>query len=105
MVQHREVALGAFLVARRGAQLERPFRPGQQLVLVHRRLRHDLEIGHRERALADGGADAVGAGVAAADHHDVLAVGENGLALPSVGFAAHAPVLLRQEIHGEMDAA
>ena len=43
------------------------------------RLRHDLEIGHRQRALADRGADAVGAGVAAADHDDVLAVGEDRL--------------------------
>src|SRR5271166_5153138 len=90
-------------MARRGAQLERPVRPGDKLVLGKGRRRHDLEIGDGERALADGGADAVGAGVAAADHHDVLAGRENRLAAV-VAFAAHAPVLLRQELHGEMDA-
>ena len=37
------------------------------------RHRHDLELGDRERALAEGGADAVGAGVAAADDDDMLA--------------------------------
>ena len=34
----------------------------------------DLELVDRRRALADRGAEAVGAGVAAADDHDVLAV-------------------------------
>ena len=77
--QHREIALGAFLLARRGAQLQRPVRPGQQLVLLLGRPRHDLELRDRERALADRGADAVGAGVAAADDHDVLAAGEDRL--------------------------
>ena len=51
-----------------------------ELVLLLRRLRHDLELGHREGALADRGADAVGAGIAAADDDDVLAAGEDGLA-------------------------
>ncbi len=37
------------------------------------RLRHDLQLGDRGRALAGGGAEAVRAGVAAADDHDVLA--------------------------------
>src|SRR5205807_1394594 len=60
--QYGEVALGAFLVARRSAQFERPFRPGEELVLGERRLRQELEIGDRERALANGRADAVGAG-------------------------------------------
>ena len=101
--QHREVALGAFFVARRRAQLQRPVRPGQHLVLDRRRLRHDLEIPHRERALADRGADAVGAGVAAADDDDVLAAGEDRRARV-LRLAADAAVLLRQEFHGEMDA-
>src|SRR6202030_135373 len=100
---HREIALGAFLVARRGAQLERPLRPSEELVLARGRLRHDLEIRHRARALADRSADAVRAGIAAADDHDVLAAGEDRLPL-RLRFPAHAPVLLRQEIHGEMDA-
>ena len=69
-----------------------------------RRLRHDLELRHRDRALAEGRADAVGAGVAAADHHDVFAVGEDRLAAVLL-LAGDAAVLLRQVIHGEMDAA
>src|SRR5262249_17299625 len=39
-----------------------------------------------------------------ANDDDPLAAGENRLALV-LRFAAHAPVLLRQIIHGEMDAA
>ena len=70
---------------------------------MRRRLRHDFEIGDRQRALAERGADAVGAGVAAADDDDVLAVGEDRLAAIG-GFAADAAVLLRQVIHGEVDA-
>ena len=35
----------------------------------------DLELVHARRALADRGAEAVGAGVAAADDHDALALG------------------------------
>ena len=38
-----------------------------------RRPRHDLQLGHRRRALPVRGAEAVGAGVAAADDDDVLA--------------------------------
>ena len=48
-------------------------------------------------------ADAVRAGIAAANDDDVLAAGEDRLPL-RLRFPAHAPVLLRQEIHGEMDA-
>ena len=68
-----------------------------------RRLRQNFEIGHRQRALADRGADAVGAGVAAADDDDVLAGSEDGL-VGGRRFAGHTAVLLRQELHGEMDA-
>ena len=63
----------------------------------------NFEIGDRQRALADRGADAVGAGVAAADDDDMLAAGEDRFAVRGC-FAADAPVLLRQEFHGEMDA-
>ena len=90
-------------MARGGAQLERPVRPGEHLVFAQRRLRQDLEIGHRQRALPDRGADAIGAGIAAADDDDVLAAGEDRLARRR-RLAADAPVLLRQEIHGEVDA-
>jgi hypothetical protein len=44
-VMHGEIALGAFLVAGRGAQLHRPVRPVQHLVLDLRRHRHDFELG------------------------------------------------------------
>ncbi len=47
------------------------------------------------------GAHAVGAGVAAADHDDVLAIGAQ-LAL-ELAAGVHL-VLLRQELHREMDA-
>ncbi len=52
-------------------------RPSQRLVLLFGRLRHDLELRHRGRALAERRADAVRAGVAAADDDDVLARGED----------------------------
>src|SRR3974390_2183606 len=68
-----------------------------------RRLRHDLEIGHRHGALADRGADAVGAGVPAADHDYLFAGSEDRLDLTE-RLVAEATVLLRQEVHGEMDS-
>ena len=66
------------------------------------RLRHDLELGDRRRALAGRGAEAVGAGVAAADDHDVLA-GRDDLVLDL--FAERDPVGLGQELHRLVDAA
>ena len=63
----------------------------------------NLEIGHRQRPLADRGADAIGAGVAAANDDDVLAASEDRVGV-ICGFAAQPSILLRQEIHGEMDA-
>jgi hypothetical protein len=52
--------------------------------------------------VAVGGADAVGAGVAAADDHHVLAGGPE---LRHAGIARHALVLQRQELHREVHAA
>ena len=69
--------LRAFGLARRGPHLQRPVRPGQALVLVLGRRRHDFELRHGFRALPERGADAVRAGVAAADHDDMLAAGED----------------------------
>ena len=63
---------------------------------------HDLQLGHRRGALPVRGAEAVGAGVAAADDHDVLALGGD-LALD--GLAERDPVGLREELHGLVDAA
>src|SRR5208282_903422 len=76
---------------------------GQELVLGLRRHRQDFELGHLEGALADGRADAVGTRVAAADHHDMFAAGEDRV-VGAERLARDAPVLLRQEVHGEMNA-
>ena len=46
----------------------RPFGPGQGLIFALGRARHDFNLHHAARALAQRGADAVRAGVAAADH-------------------------------------
>ena len=68
------------------------------------RARQQLELVHRQRALAVGGAQAVGAGVAAADDDDPLARGGDDLILRNlVAFAA--AVLLGEVFDGEMDAS
>ena len=67
------------------------------------RHRQELELVHRSRALAVAGAEAIGAGVAAADDDHVLAGGEDRLR-PGTRIALVAPVLLRQELHREMNA-
>ena len=70
---------------------------------MRRRCRKNFEVGHRQRTLADRGADAVGAGVAAADDDDVFAAGQDRFG-PADRLAADAPVLLRQKLHRKMDA-
>jgi hypothetical protein len=93
----------AFLVRRRDAEDVRPLRPRVVGGADGRRLREQLELVDRLRALAVGGAEAVGAGVAAADDHDVLVLGRDELALlDGVTFAAL--VLQRQVVHREVDA-
>ena len=68
-----------------------------------RRLGEQLELSYGERALAMTGTEAIGAGVAAADDDYALAGGEDGFGFRhDVAFAA--AVLLREEIHGEVDA-
>ena len=53
--------------------------------------------------LAQTGAEAIGAGVAAANDDDTLAVGEDGeRRIDGIAFAAF--VLLRQKLHGEVDS-
>src|SRR5690606_4337137 len=74
---HRPVALAAFLVRGRTAQLQRPVGPGEKLVLVLRWARHDLELRDARGALTVGRADAVRAGIAASDHDHVPAGGED----------------------------
>src|SRR5262249_31371085 len=94
------VAGHALLVRRRGAQDHRPVGPGE-LRTVDRRLRQELELVHRCGAMAVRGAEAVRAGVAAAEDDDALVGGED---LPRDGIARAHLVLLRQELHGEVDA-
>src|SRR5262249_58174421 len=97
------VTLNPLFVARWRPQLERPIGPGDRLVLLCGRLRHDLEIGHRKRALADRRADAVGPGITAADHHHMLASREDRLDAV-LRLVVNAPVLLRQEGHPQVNA-
>ncbi len=54
--------------------------------------------------MPEGRADAVGACVSAADHDDALVRGQDGLDIPD-RLAGNAPVLLRQETHGLLDAS
>ncbi|ABA48089.1 hypothetical protein BURPS1710b_3715 [Burkholderia pseudomallei 1710b] len=99
--RHRPVALAAFLVRRRRAQLDRPVRPHERLVLRLGRLRQQLELRDVLRAVAVRRADAIRTRVAAADHDDVLALREQ--LIGQLVARVHA-VLLRQELHREMDA-
>ena len=55
------------------------------------------------RAVADGGADAVGAGVAAADDHDVPPLRGDVLAVPEAG-VEQALRVGGEELHGQVDA-
>src|SRR5665213_3284040 len=97
----RPVTLASLFLRRRRAQLDRPVGPRQRLVFVLGRLRQQFELHDRQRALAVGRADAVGPGVATADDDHVLA-GRGQLRLHAI--AGDDTVLLRQEIHREMNA-
>src|SRR5271166_1296974 len=75
------------------------------------RLGQELELGDRARALAHGVADAVGAGVAAADHDDVLAAGADLIADRGLGgrrlgseLARDPAVALIEVVHREVHA-
>src|SRR5690606_28030710 len=104
--QHRPVAHRAFLVARGGAQLHRPVGPGECLVFLFGRARHDLYLSDALGALAIRRADAVGAGVAAADHDHILASGDERAARRGafLAVAGDALVLLGQELHRQANA-
>src|SRR5262249_56928901 len=67
-------ALAALLVRRRHAVDIGPLWPRVVRPSLLRRPRQDLELMNRQRALPMGRAEAVRAGVAAADDHDSLAV-------------------------------
>ncbi len=70
-----EQAPAPLLVGGRAAQDDRPGRPGVVGRPGRRRLGQDLELDHRRRALAVGGAQAVGPGVATTNDDDLLAPG------------------------------
>jgi hypothetical protein len=101
--RHGEQPLTALLVRRRDAEDLRPLRPWIVGCAGLRRHRHQFELVHRPRSLAVGGAQAVGAGVTAADDHHVLVPGaDEGVVGDRVALVA--PVLQRQVLHREMDA-
>ena len=79
-------------------------RPGQRLVFLLRRLRHDFELRDALGTLPERRADAVGARVAAADDDDVLVLRRNLFRLGLLRLARYAAVLLRQEIHRVVEA-
>ena len=93
--------------------LQRPLRPRCALVRAVRRwLGQQLELGDRARPLAQGVADAVRAGIPAADHDDVGAVGADlrharGLRQrrKRTELARYPAVALVQVVHREVDAA
>ena len=66
------------------------------------RAREDFHLHQALAAVAHGRADAVGAGVAAADDHDILAFGGDEVAV--LVAVQEAAGVVGQEIHGEMDA-
>src|SRR5262245_50763499 len=94
------VAGDALLVRRRRAQDHRPVGPAE-LGTVLRRLGQELELVHRRRAVTVRRAETVGARVAAAQDDDALVGGEE-LSLDPI--ARDRLVLLRQELHREVDA-
>src|SRR6266550_7152109 len=80
----------------------RPLRPRVLRGAAVGRTRQHFELTHGRSALPQRRAQAVGAGVAAADDHDLLSFSRDAVARRElVSFAA--AVLRRQEVHREMD--
>ena len=98
-----EVALRAFLVRGRGAQLQRPVGPGQQLVLGLRA----ASAGSRAASPSAPWRIEVPMQSEPVSPPPItttcLPVARIGSLVPT-GSPRHAAVLLRQEVHGEMDA-
>ncbi len=98
------VPFASFLVRAFDAQLQGPQGPRRRRRALRRRHRHNFQLPHRGRLLPVRRAQAIRTCVAASDDHHVFAGGQNRLgAVHRV--AGHAAILLRQEIHGEVDAA
>src|SRR5882672_6538107 len=85
------------------AQLHRPKRPRRGWRTLVRRFRHDLELMHGKRLLPMAGSQTIGAGVATANDHDMLASREN-LYFGLNRVAVTPLVLLRQEFHRVMNS-
>src|SRR5690606_9134370 len=98
---HRVHPLAAPFVGRRHAVHQRVGGPRRVRRPLVGRAGHDLELVHRRGTLAVGGAEAVGAGVAAADDDDVLALGGDG---GGVEVALLHPVGDGQVLHRLVDA-
>jgi len=79
-----------------------PLRPGVAGGTGFGRLGHDFQLGDAGAAVADGGAHAVGARVAAADDHDILA--RSGDVIHAGGAVQHRLGIRGQKVHGEVDA-
>jgi hypothetical protein len=97
----RPIALTTLFMRRRRTELDRPVGPHERLVLLLGRLRQQFELRDRFRFLPIRRTDAVGAGVAAADHDHILAPGDD---LTGNRIARDDLVLLREKFHREMDA-
>ena len=97
----RPIPHAAFFVRALGAKLQRPQRPGRARGAVLRRHGHDFELVHGLRLLPVARAQAVRAGVAAADDHDALARGQD---LIRHCVPGDALVLLREKLHGEVNS-
>ena len=79
-----------------------PERPRRRGVAFVRRLRHDLDLRHARRALADRRADTVAASVASADDEDLLPLRADRRLRD---FSRKKTVLPFEKLEREMDAA
>ncbi len=96
-----ELSRGFFLAVIHLVDL-RPLRPRIVRGAIHRRLLHDLDLREALAAVTHRGRDAIGAGIAAADHDDVLAARVN---RRRIGAAVEQRLRARgQVVHREMDA-
>ena len=86
-----------------GAENHRPGGPGVVRRARRRRLREQLEVDQAFAAVAKRRADAVGAGVAAADHDHVLVLRGNVVTVGEIRIEQAARVL-RQKVHREVHA-
>ncbi|MFM1944679.1 MAG: hypothetical protein RI897_3661 [Verrucomicrobiota bacterium] len=79
-----------------------PFGPGVILGAFLGRLGQDFELGERAAAVSEGGSDAVGSGISAADDEDIEVFGVDWW---GAVFAVQDPLGIGgEELHGEVDA-